>query len=391
MYFQKAFVKVPHRCLLSKIRSYELDDEIHDWITAFLTKRTHRVKVNGNLSSPAAVTSGIPQGSVLGPVLFVLYINDLPTTLTNKMFMFADNTKVYNSISDVKSAQSLQHDLDRLLQWSTTWLLPFHPEKCKIMQLGKEKDEFKYRLGDVELETSTCEKDLGVHVDDNLSFSKHIDVKITKANAIMGVVRRSFRHLDSQIFPKIFKSMIRPHLEYAAPVWSPYLKNEITKLEQVQRRATKQIPDLKDMSYKERLIKLRLPTLAYRRMRGDLIEVYKLLSNKYDTQVFDLLSLHRDMNPNSTTRGHSLKLCKKRFHHKFSQYTFTRRVVDLWNQLPEQVVNATSLISFEKLLDKHCDILIIKYDFDTAMQQPNPFRATGGRSHDLPPVPCGRG
>ncbi len=304
--------------------------------------------------------------------------------------MFTNDTKLYNSISDTNPAQSLQHDLDRLLQWSTIWLLPFHPEKCKAVHLGKQKNEFKYRLGDVGLESSTCEKDLGVQVDDNLSFSRHINEKITKANAIMGVVRRSFRHLDSHIFPKIFKTMIRPHLEYAAPVWSPYLKNDIIKIERVQRRATKQVPDLKDMSYKERLTKLRLPTLAYRRMRGDLIEVYKLLNNKYDTQVSDLLSLHRDMNPNSTTRGHSLKLCKKRFHHKFSGNTFTRRVVDLWNQLPEKVVTATSLICFEKQLDERWDNLMIKYDFDTAMQQPNPFKATGGRSHDLHTVPGGK-
>ena len=301
--------------------------------------------------------------------------------------MFADDTKIYSEIPNHNSAVSLQNDLHTMLQWSDKWLLAFHPEKCKVLRLGKEKDGYTYKLGNDVLDTTTCEKDLGVEVDDDLSFTTHISKQVNKANSIMGMIRRKFPHLDCHTFPQLFKSIVRPHLEYATSVWNPYLKSDIIKLEQVQRRATKQVPQLKNLSYRERLTRLHLPTLAYRRMRGDVIEVYKMLNGKYDPVVSDILSLHRDIVQESKTRGHSLKLNKSRFHHKASSNSFARRVVEHWNKLPEEVVSAPSLITFENKLDKQWANLIIKYDFDNAMQKDNPFTATRGRSTDFREVP----
>ena len=223
-----------------------------------------------------------------------------------------------------------------------------------------------------------------VSIDNNLSFSEHINIKVNKANAIMGVIRRSFRHLDTKTFTTLFKSMVRPHIEYAASVWNHHLKSDITKVESVQRRATKQVPHLKNLSYKERLTKLKLPTMLYCRMRGDMIEVYKILTGKYDPLVTsDLLPLHREHVPDSRTRGHSLKLLKRRFRRKLSKYSFSRRVVGMWNSLPDDTISAQTVDTFENRLDDHWSKLEVKYDFDLAMSRANPDAATGGIFMDL--------
>ena len=385
MDFQKAFDKVPHQRLLSKLAGYGFTGEIRDWVQAFLSNRKHRVCVNGKLSPTADVTSGIPQGSVLGPVLFVLYINDLPEEVQNEVFLFADDTKVYSQITDATDAENLQSDLKKLQDWSEKWLLPFHPDKCKVLHLGaKSEEEFEYTMGETTLEETTCEKDLGVNIDNRLTFSNHINAQVNKANSIMGIIRRSFRHLTAQTFTILFKSLVRPHLEYAAPVWNPHLKKEIKKIERVQRRATKQVPELKNMSYKERLQKLKLPTMLYRRMRGDMIETFKILTNKYDADaVAGLLPLHRDTVTRDRTRGHSLKLSKRDFHYNRTKFSFTRRVVDMWNNLPQVVISAPTVNTFKNRLDALWSKLDVRFDFDTALARMTPDVAAGGINLDL--------
>ena len=222
-------------------------------------------------------------------------------------------------------------------------------------------------------------------MDNKLKFETHIDEKATKANAIMGVIRRAFRHLDSSTFSKLYKALVRPHLEYAQSVWSPHQVKDIKKLEQIQRRATKQVGDLKNLSYKERLQRLKLPTLVYRRMRGDLIEVYKTLTGKYDPLVSDFLPLHNTVRGNRT-RGHSLKLLKRDFRVDICRYSFSRRVVEPWNSLPEVVVSAPSLYSFENRLDRYWSKLDVKYDFEAALRQAVPFKPAPGKDQDLDTV-----
>ena len=141
--------------------------------------------VNGSMSQPMPVSSGIPQGSVLGPLLFVIYINDLPNTTANNsnIYLFADDTKIYHKITHNSDTEDLQIDIDNMYQWSEKWLLQFHPQKCKAMRLGKSiTNKKEYSLGDTTLETSKDEKDIGVIIDDELKFSKHMSEKINKAN-----------------------------------------------------------------------------------------------------------------------------------------------------------------------------------------------------------------
>ena len=151
------------------------------------------------------------------------------------------------------------------------------------------------------------------------------------------------------------------------------------QIEAVQRRATKQIPEMKNMEYADRLKKLKLPTLLYRRMRGDMIETYKILTEKYDPDVSNFLPLHREKRPTSTSRGNSLKIMKRLSKKDLRKYTFSNRIADWWNGLPEEVVAAPSLNAFKNRLDKFWDNLTVKYDFETALNNTRPLNAPGGR------------
>jgi hypothetical protein len=152
-----------------------------------------------------------------------------------------------------------------------------------------KEDEGKYNLLGQEISKVKDEKDIGVVIDEELSFDKHICEKVNKANSIFAVLRRTFRNLNADIFLPLYKTLVRTHLDYASSVWAPYKKKYIDKIESVQKRATKQIPGFNNLSYPERLKKLKLPTIAYRRISGDMIETYKIINEKYDPETSSFL------------------------------------------------------------------------------------------------------
>ena len=305
--FMKAFDKVPHLRLAHKIEKYGIKGNILGWIKDFLDKRTQIIKVGNEESNIADVTSGIPQGSVLGPILFVIYINDLPEVVDQDsyVYLFADDTKVFRRINTNNDRLILQNDISELTEWSRIWLLKFHPDKCVAMNVSTKSSPHNtsYKMGDHILKNSRCEKDIGVYLDNNIKFDEHINQAVNKANRILAITRRTFECIDDDIFKMIFKGLVRPHLEYAAPVWSPHLKKHVELIENVQRRATKLVPGLKQLPYPERLKKLKLPTLAYRRARGDMIQAYKLITeNKdgYDKSIQPMFTFS-----NTCLRGHN--------------------------------------------------------------------------------------
>ena len=282
--FSKAFDMVPHRRLLSKLESYKVSQQITDWVEAYLSNRKQRVLVNGTRSEWEAVSSGVPQGSVLGPVLFLIYINDLPKEVKNCIRLFADDTKLYRTVTTDLDCLSLQQDIDNIEEWASKWQLKFHPKKCKTMRIGDKYPRYNYTMTAedgtiVKLEETVVEKDLGVVVDNKLTFSHHINSIVARANQVMGMIRRSFKYMDKDIFVQLFTSRVRPILEYGNVIWSPRLIRDIDAVERVQRRATKTVPGISTMTYPDRLQTLRLPSLVYRRARGDMIETYKYLHN----------------------------------------------------------------------------------------------------------------
>ena len=191
------------------------------------------------------------------------------------------------------------------------------------------------------------EKDLGVIVDSKLKFSSLIVNQVKKANRLMGLIRRSYNFLDIVSFKYLFISLIRPHLEYCVTVWYPLLKKDEDLIENVLRRASKMLPRLSNLTYEKRLAKIEIPSMKYRRMRGDMIMVYKVL-NGYEPSLEHLF----EVDNNSITRGHNFKLKKPPFKTTIRQHFFNNRVVNNWNSLPFDVVNATSINSFKNKLDK---------------------------------------
>ena len=357
--FSKAFDRVPHARLIAKLNTFAFDGGTIAWIREFLTGREQQVSVGAAVSERVKVTSGIPQGSVLGPILFILYVNDLPDCVRNNLVLFADDTKIYSR----NDLPSLQEDLDKLITWSANWQLTFNEGKCKHLHIGRREPEQSLQLGNHTLDRVQEEKDLGVTFETSLKFKKHIQEKILKANSMFGIIRRTFHHLDKDTFLPLYKGMVRSHLDFCASVYAPINLQEVNRIEAVQRRATKQLPEMKGLDYPERLRKLKLPTLAYRRHRSDMIELYKATSGKYEKELCRFYKLRVAETERPGRRFHDKTLYQTPSRTNIRSHAFGNRNVKLWNSLPIETVNAPSTDAFKKRLDKHWQNQPIVYDY----------------------------
>jgi hypothetical protein len=230
------------------------------------------------------------------------------------------------------------------------------------MHIGKKNYDNSYSLHRKSLEKVIEEKDIGIVIDSDLTFEKHINEKVNKANQMFATLRRTFQFMDKSTFVQLYKSLVRTHLDYASSVWAPFKAKHIEQIEWVQRRATKQIPGFRDMTYSERLRALKLPLLSYRRLRRDMIEVYKILNGKYDQDACTILKLWKDMTPRSSIRGNSLKLYHQRARTQLRKYSFAMRVVKYWNSLPEKIITSKTLNTFKNRLDKHWEDQDLVYE-----------------------------
>ena len=327
-----------------KLKSFGINNKTLDTISDFLSGRTFRVKVGNASSDDFPVGSGIPQGSVLGPLLFLLYINDLPNSILNSVSLFADDLKMYGK-SCMKN--TLQTDLDHLSKWQNIWLLKFNTKdnKCKVMHAGTNNPKHKYFLDGMELPEIKSEKDLGVLVSDSLSWQPHIDAIVKKANSCVAWVLRSVISRSPKVMLQIFKSMIRPHLEYCVQLWSPLPAHgnwaTILAIENVQRTFTRAIDGLGLLTYENRLKKLGLTTLLERRARGDLIETFRNISGiaNYGENFFNVSK--RRLNIISRPGD------QKKYKYEF----LCRRVISYWNKLPIDVKAAETINQFKNRLD----------------------------------------
>ncbi len=279
--------------------------------------------------------------------------------------IFADDTKIFQAVYNRADQLKLQESLTKLEEWAKTWQMRFHPQKCKVMHIGRAVEDFHYTMSagghPVILDYTKEEKDLGVILDNALSFEQHCEAAVAKANRILCVIRRSFKHMDRDILLNLYKSLVRPHLEYSNAVWSPKLKKVIKSLEAVQRRATKMVPELAHLPYSERLQHLKLPTLVYRRHRGDLIQTYKIVHHKYDLDEGAFFENPTD----ARTRGHSYKVFKERAVSSIRRNYLSCRIVELWNELPESVVTAPDIDDFKKRLDDFWSQRDWLYDYES--------------------------
>ena len=307
--------------------------------------------VRGRVSDWRVVTSGVPQGSVLGPLLFIMYVNDIPEILSSTSSMFADDTKVWREVDRQDGREGLQQDLVELRTWSKRWLMDFNVDKCKVMHMGNSNTKQDYVMESNEgvsiLKEVEVEKDLGVWIGKDLKPSVQCGKAALRAMLALRTIRKTFISITRENFHVLYRTFVRPHLEYCIQAWRPYLRRDVEKLEAVQRRATKMVEGLGNMSYERRLKELKMTTLESRRDRGDCIEAYKIMTSKerVTRETFFTLAV------TSQLRGHSMKVFIHRSRYLVRKKFFSQRVAPTWNSLPQQVVAANTLNTFKNRYD----------------------------------------
>ena len=267
----KAFDKVNHELLINKLRRFGFKTNLLNWFQSYLYHRRQQVTVFGSTSSSLPVTSGVPQGSILGPILFLLYVNDLPDAVcSSTIATFADDTKLFKRIASNTDSNKLQEDLNNLEQWTTSSNLAFNPTKCKVETISRKRSKLIktcYTMGDLQLEHCSHERDLGFWISTDLTWKKQVEAQSGKANKILGYVKRTSNSIKSVDTKRtIYLTIVRAHLAYSSPVWAPQTVDNIKNIERIQRRATKYILGLpyrcRD-TYKERLLETDLIPLTY--------------------------------------------------------------------------------------------------------------------------------
>jgi hypothetical protein len=346
--FSKAFDKVPHIRLVKKLEAHGISGKVSNWIENWLAGRKQRVVLSGSSSGWLPVTSGVPQGSVLGPVMFIIYINDLGDNISGKVLKFADDTKLIRKIGNQEDINNMQEDLNKLCKWSEDWQMLFNVSKCKCLHFGYNNTRHQYQLGNEYIESVAEEKDLGVIVHESLSVSHQVAKAVKTANKVVGTIRRTITNKSMYNIVRLYKTLVRPHLEYCIQAWRPYLQKDIVKLENVQRRALKMITGFNALTYEERLRRTNLLTLEKRRVRADLIEVFKIISELEKIPSSNFFTLRTDSH---NRRGHSKTLFKRHVRLNSRKFSFSQRVVNEWNSLPEKAVQSTTINQFKSQID----------------------------------------
>nr|VZI26358.1 unnamed protein product [Spirometra erinaceieuropaei] len=339
--FKKAFDSVPHHRLLYKLSRAGVRGKLLMWIRSFLIGRCQAVHVGDQQSAEVAVKSGVPQGSVLGPTLFLVYANDCANELNCDVAMFADDIKIWSTIRSEVDEARLQTSLDHLEQWSKDWLLPFNVNKCTFLRVGRTSSPNHpvYRLTGKPLQEVDAQKDLGVWITTSLKPSLQCSKVAKSAMSMLYLVKRAFSSFDEDCFAKVFQTFVRPHLEFAIQAWRPWTAKDLGILEKVQRRATKLVSGQWSLPYETRLANLDIFPLSYRQLRGDLIQTFRIVRNQGCCLAFgDFFELATTTN----LRGHPLKLRVAGARLDTRKFFFSNRVVASWNALPEDVVMSGS-------------------------------------------------
>ena len=337
--FSKAFDVVPHGKLIQKLGYYGVRGKVQNWIKAFLTGRLQRVVVNGEASKWHNVESGVPQGTVLGPHLFLLFINDINHAVRGTTRLFADDCLLYNKIQSSADELLLQNDLNTLVNWAETWGMKFNPSKCNIMRVSRKRNRGNpsYSMMGVNLEEKSEITYLGINIQSNLSWNSQTQHAVSKASRILNFIMRNFHPASKTVKEKLYTTLVRPHLEYGSVAWSPHLSKNIAAIEKVQRRAARFVCGdfSKRSSVSKMLADLKWSSLEERRESNQLTYLYKIINNV----VF--------INPpvlkpkiSRLRRGNSVQFDEITAKTDTYLQSFLPKTVRKWNKLPQEIVSA---------------------------------------------------
>ena len=350
--FAKAFDVVCHAILLDKLRCIGISGRLLCWLQEFLSGRTMQVIVKHTLSSPKEVKSGVPQGSVLGPILFLVYINHIAANLTCQYKIFADDLKIYTCIDNtdiINGTTDLQSDINRLHSTAKSWGLHMNSRKCAALRFQRRsctQDRPIYTLDGQRLPNESAQMDLGVLIDNQLKFHEHSRNVTRKAGGVAHSFLKGTVCREPNFMVHILKVHIRPILEYASSVWNAGYLQDVRRLESIQRLWTRQTKGLEDKEYGTRLRALDLYSVKGRFLRADLIKCWRIFNGKCPIEPTDLW----DTSSDSRTRGHRCKIRVNRCQVDARARFFTERVVQDWNSLPDWAVSSKTLAEFKTAL-----------------------------------------
>ena len=333
--FKKAFDSVAHNELLLKLWSFGITDSLWLWLRAYLTNRLQCVSINGSISDVLPVISGVPQGSILGPLLFLIFVNDLSELVSSSMvLLFADDTKCVKSITTFPDCISLQRDLNKLAEWSLIWNLPFNEEKCTLLRFALKEAPvlYNYYVNNNPVLVKTAHRDLGIIMSNDLQWKQHYQLIISKSYTMLGLLRRTFFNTSCIRAKRIlYLSLVRSKILYCSQLWRPHLITDIKSLETVQRRATRFILKDTSLNYKERLLNLKILPLMMEYEINDVIFFVKCI--KQPTKYFNINEFV-SFSTSNTRSSTSLKLRHSVSRNNYLSHFYFNRLPRLWNSLP---------------------------------------------------------
>ena len=351
--FSKAFDKVNHLSLLRKLEHYGVRGHTLLWIKDFLSSRSQEVILDGSSSETSTVLSGVPQGTVLGPLLFLIYINDLPQYVSpgTQVKLFADDSAVYRKITSPQDHVVLQKDLENLVKWEQAWSMEFHPDKCQLLRISLKKNtsNYNYQIHNTQIEETTNAKYLGITINNKLSWNTHINNVCQKGNNTLNFIHRNFGTCNQKIKTNLYKTYVRPVLEYSSSVWDPHTQTNKDRIEMVQRRAARFVKNdysREQTSVTNMLHQLNWTSLEERRTRNKITLLYKALNDiiSISTEHLRITQTH--------TRQH------QNFYIPFARtnayrHSFFMDTIRHWNTLPPHIRSAPTLTSFQTALSQH--------------------------------------
>ena len=356
---------MPHKRLLSKLKYYGISGNTLNWIESFLSDRNQQVVVDGKSSNTSKVTSGVPQGTILGPLLFLIFINDITENIQSQIRLFADDCLVYKEIANIKDAETLQKDLNTLISWTKTWQMEFNISKCAMISFKDPRKrniiKVDYMMEGQKVQPAQDITYLGVKINSSLRWANHVNDTANKAHRLIGMLWRNLHKAPVELKKTAYQTLVRPTVEYSSSIWNPWTVKDINRIEGVQNAGARFVmnqPHRRNVrdSVSQLITSLGWKSLQERRQLTSLTFLYKMQNGLVEIPSH---YLPRQVTHHYSTRRAGESTEQRSFDHYIANVdayknSLLPRTVPLWNSLPRHITTAPSLDSFKARLQKMC-------------------------------------